>query len=675
MRVLSTCRCCSAGCGISAEVDSGRLLAVQGDRSHPLSHGYLCPKGRALPWVNDNPHRLDFPVVRGERASWAEALDDLALRLSSVRDRFGGGSVGTFRGHGGHADKIGIAALTRVVQGLGSTQVYSVSSIDIAPTLRVAQIVTGTAAALPRWMPEDPASTLAVWFGGNPAVSHGYVTQMPDPVRRIRAFRERGGVLWVADPRATRTASLADHHLQLRPGTDHIVLAWLVVQALRAGKCSPSFVDCTTSRERAVLEAGLAGVTLESAVEATGLSGADLLELRDQILRAERISLISSTGVTFQRAAVLTEWLRWVLLLLTDSLDQPGGMAFSRDWFDPLDLRDHALPPHQESLPPPASRPELQRLNGEIPVAAMGDEIRAGNLRALFVNGGNPAVSFPDPADVAAFLGELEVLVALDVASSATTAIATHVLPVAGQMERTDVLAWTDDYVRVAPAVVEPAAERRPLWWIAAQLGARLGVDIVQGRDPDQLSDLDMVTSYLGRGRTELGDPLGAGPYGLHVPPVYGHMRARVLAGGRWNILPPVLLDRLAVLRRADPAAREFVLASGRQPRRSNSESMVAPSRNPDRAVASVNPADAVELGVGDGHHVRATGDVGSLVVEVQVDGAVPPGVLWMAHGWERSNVARLCSPDADLDPLTGQPVMTGLRVSLERVDPSGTGA
>lgn len=674
MRVLSTCRCCSAGCGISAEVEEGRLVSVQGDRDHPLSHGYLCPKGRALPWVNDNPHRLAFPLVRGERASWTEALDDLAGRLTSVRDRFGGGSVGTFRGHGGHADKIGIAALNRVVREMGSSQFYSVSSIDIAPTLRVAQIITGSAAALPRWIPEDPASTLAVWFGGNPAVSHGYVTQMPDPVRRIRAFRERGGVLWVADPRATRTASIADHHLQLRPGTDHVVLAWLVAQTLQAGRCSQSFVDCTTSRERAALEAGLVGVTLESTVETTGLAGSDLVTLSEQIRDAERISLISSTGVTFQREAVLTEWLRWVLLLLTDSLDRPGGMAFSRDWFDPLDLRDHALPPHEETLPPPASRPELQRLNGEIPVAAMGDEIRAGNLRALFVNGGNPAVSFPDPESVTAYLGELEVLVAVDVASSATTAIATHVLPVAGQMERTDVLAWTDDYVRVAPSVVEPAAERRPLWWIAAQLGARLGIDIVEGRDPDRLTDMDMVVSYLGKGRAELGDPLTAGPYGLHVPPVYGHMRARVLPGGRWNILPPVLLDRLTALRDRDPTTREFVLASGRQLRRSNSESMVAPSKNRDRAVASVNPADADTLGIDDGQHLRVTGDVGSVVVEAQIDDIVPAGVLWVAHGWERSNVARLCSADTDVDPLTGQPVMTGLRVSLDRAERSGTG-
>ena len=48
------------------------------------------------------------------------------------------------------------------------------------------------------------------------------------------------------------------------------------------------------------------------------------------------------------------------------------------------------------SGPSPASRPELIHAYGELPCVGLGDEVRAGNVRALLVVGGNPALVFPD---------------------------------------------------------------------------------------------------------------------------------------------------------------------------------------------------------------------------------------------------------------------------------------
>jgi anaerobic selenocysteine-containing dehydrogenase len=645
----------------------GELVDVRGDREHPLSHGYLCPKGRSLAWAQNRPERLDRPAVCGRPVSWDEALDDLGADLTRLVAEHGGGCVGTFRGHGGHADKIGIGLLADLLTALGSDQRYSVSSIDIAPMLRVAQLVAVPPAALPRWLPEDPDSRLVLWLGGNPVVSHGYVTQLPDPVRRIRAFRERGGRLWVVDPRSTRTAGFADQHLPIRPDTDHHLLAWLVRQLLDAGVASAEFLDCTTAAERSRLDAALAGTTTAGTAAVTGLRPDQLTELLAAVGDSGRIAVVTSTGITFQPHGVQTEWLRWVLLLLTDSLDRPGGMWFDRGWFAPFDLRDEPLPTPGETLPPPASRPELARLAGEVPVAAMGDEIRAGTLRALFVNGGNPLSSFPDPAETERYLGELKVLVALDVARSATTAVATHVLPVADQMERTDLLFWTDGYVRVAPAVVPPVGERRPLWWIIAQLGRRLGVDLTEGTDPDQLDDLEMVRRLLTRGRTDLGDPLHAGPHGVRIPDVAGFMRERVLPGGRWDVLPTVLLDSWDG--RAAPPTSPFTLVSGRQPSRSCSTDLVPPERRRDRPAVALHRDDGDRLGVADGDRVRIVGEEGEITAEVALGVEVLPGVVSIAHGWLAHNVSRLCSTTRRIDPLAGQPIMTALPVALYPLD------
>ena len=43
--VRTTCGYCSVGCGMLVGVRDGEAVAVQGDPSHPVNQGRLCPKG------------------------------------------------------------------------------------------------------------------------------------------------------------------------------------------------------------------------------------------------------------------------------------------------------------------------------------------------------------------------------------------------------------------------------------------------------------------------------------------------------------------------------------------------------------------------------------------------------------------------------------------------------
>jgi anaerobic selenocysteine-containing dehydrogenase len=47
--VRSFCRVCTSVCGILVDVEGDEIVRVRGDHDHPLSHGYTCAKGRALP--------------------------------------------------------------------------------------------------------------------------------------------------------------------------------------------------------------------------------------------------------------------------------------------------------------------------------------------------------------------------------------------------------------------------------------------------------------------------------------------------------------------------------------------------------------------------------------------------------------------------------------------------
>jgi anaerobic selenocysteine-containing dehydrogenase len=54
------CRICMVQCGLIAEVAGDQILEVRGDKEHPLTQGYTCPKGRATGQV----HHLEDALTR-----------------------------------------------------------------------------------------------------------------------------------------------------------------------------------------------------------------------------------------------------------------------------------------------------------------------------------------------------------------------------------------------------------------------------------------------------------------------------------------------------------------------------------------------------------------------------------------------------------------------------------
>src|SRR5262249_23484445 len=183
------------------------------------------------------------------------------------------------------------------------------------------------------------------------------------------------------------------------------------------------------------LGGGVGGFTMGRAAATADVEPALLARLVADVRDARgRIAMLCGTGVTMARDGVLAEWLRWVLLIASGSLDRPSGMHFHRGLVRPLRRRTHRAAP----LAPPARRPELPRVVGQLPAVALADEIEAGHIRALIVTGGNPLTAFPQPARLRAALATLEVLAVVDVTETPLTALATHVLPATGQLERAD---------------------------------------------------------------------------------------------------------------------------------------------------------------------------------------------------------------------------------------------
>jgi molybdopterin-containing oxidoreductase family iron-sulfur binding subunit len=69
----TTCRECSAGCGVIAETRDGRAIKLEGNPAHPLNRGGLCARGQAALQGLYNPDRLRGPMIK-QNGTWKAAL-------------------------------------------------------------------------------------------------------------------------------------------------------------------------------------------------------------------------------------------------------------------------------------------------------------------------------------------------------------------------------------------------------------------------------------------------------------------------------------------------------------------------------------------------------------------------------------------------------------------------
>ncbi|WP_250212915.1 molybdopterin-containing oxidoreductase family protein [Acrocarpospora catenulata] len=670
MTVRSYCRFCVAHCGLLVDVDDGQVVRATGDAEHPLSAGYTCAKGRALPGFHHDPDRLDTPMVGRagpdrRPTTWDTALADLAARLATISRESGPDAIAVFNGSGGGMDAAGALAARRLARALGTTSVYSPLTIDAPAKPLVGALVAGQPGLFAAGV--APGATLTVLVGSNPVISHGHSSGAPNPRTRLRELTARGEV-WVVDPRRTETAEMATRHLAPRPGTDHVWLAALVNEMLAVADHRALARETTGLAELADC---LAPYDLALAGRVCGIPPDDLVAMRDALRRHGRFAGLTGTGVTMSRSGTLTQWLMLVLQIVTGSADAPGGTWFNPGFIRSLDRHPWRTGDHRPR-PGPPSRPELPRQFGEQPTVALLDEIETGNVRALLILGANLASCLPDTGRALRALRAAEVVAVADVVHNGMTRLATHLLPCAGQLERPDLTYLTDQYApeisaQYTDAVVPPAADRRELWRILADLGERLGRSILPGGVPVAQATADtLFADALRTARCDL-ETLRAARVVVDPEPATGWVRAGVRERGGWNLAPAELRAAMYL----PVPAGELVLLPRRQLRHFNSQLTTGPAGDGSDAVY-LNPLDAADLGIGDAGPVTVTSEFGALDALARLDRRLPRGAVSVPHGFERTNVNRLTSTRTGIDPLTGMPTLSGLPVQVTPRTPGG---
>ena len=677
--VRSYCRTCLAACGVLIDFEGDRITRVKGDPDHPLSRGYTCPKGRAMGVLQEHPDRLDEPMLgRGserQRVSWAEAIEDLGGRFARIRDEHGPSAIGLYLGTGGGYDSLGLFVLRSMQRALPIPSTYSAMTIDTPCLPLVSSLMSGSMIPNPVLDLEDVRLTLLL--GTNPMASHGHTTAWPNPTAMLRRLAEEGRELWVADVRKTKTAQFATRYLAIRPSSDHALLAYLIRELLGPGGGANREHLAAHTLDVDLLEEAVASFTLDRVVLETGLPASDLEGLVDSIRRYRRLAVVTGTGCSMQRNANGVEWLSWCLQILTDSFEKPGGQ-----WFHPgMSNRFELLPDFDEPVfrdtPLAASRPELPGHVGEVQCSAMIDEIESGNLRGLIVLGGDPLTSFPNSDRIAQALEKLEVLAVADLIPNPMTELATHVLPATAPLERHDIPGYMESaqvtgVSQIAVPICVPAPHRRPLWWMLAKVSEALGAKLLpNGVAADEADEEALLRSLLEGGRLGFEEILAAPAVVLDE--VRSELRGWVekkLPDGRWRLAPRPLLEQFAAIAASPSPDESLRMVSGRQYRKMNSAfaELSAPGERLAQARIHLHAADAARAGIGEGESIRVRSLHGSLEGLATISATVGRGAVWIPHGWPGLRVGELTSERAEIDPLSGMVVQTGLAVDLERL-------
>jgi anaerobic selenocysteine-containing dehydrogenase len=646
-------------------VNDNRVTSVRGDPEHPISHGYLCAKGRALGELHHDSLRVDGSYVRIkdvlEKVAHKDALNDAAAKLQQVIDTHGSESIGMFMGSGGFIDPAGSIVFRRFRQQLQTNQSYSTATVDAISKVLVGSLMAGTMALVPHL---DEQSTLVLIIGSNPLVSHGQSTGFADPVNWIRRARTRGEV-YVIDPRRTETAEQATEHIGLCPGTDYALLAHLVRDVIeRRGLSAGSLAQPTDGFDELSLMVSSYNENVTSTI--TGIGVDQLRRLCRSIDRSQRLAAVTGTGTSMSVNGNLVEWLAWSLMILTDSFDREGGMWFNPGYFTRLDERSTL--PATQSFPSPPSLLSVRNIAGEWPSSLIPEEIDAGRLRALIIFGSSITTALPDPETLRSAVAKLDVVIVLDILHNANDSVASHLFGCQGQLERPDVVALDlyspARYSQYTEAVVEAAPDRHEAWRVLADLALRLGLDAVgRGVDPCSITADDLLDrATRGGGRlAALREHSGAAS--VESDAVYGWAVSR-LPDGCWHLAPQVLVDQLRselpVVESTAPvdAIDGLLLVPRRQLRRENARAF----REGEFAELEIHPVDAASRGIAHGAKIMISSGVGSVRAIAKVTAKIARGAVSLPHGYVDTNVNQLISAHI-VDPTSGMPALSGTRV------------
>lgn len=715
------CRACHVQCSLIVEFDEGRPVKVYGDKDNPEYAGYSCIKGRELAAYHSLPSRLLHSQKRGADGRHAPitsrtAIAEIAARVKALTDVYGPRSVAIYIGTHGYNNFATQGFGMAFLDAIGSKMLFTSVTID-QPGKGVAACLHGT------WLAGQPAVAdldCLLLLGTNPVISMNGGLGM-NPAKNLHEAKQRGMKLIVIDPRRTECAAEADIFLQPKPGEDPAILAAMVRVILDEGRADHAFL-AEHAAGLAALKAALAPYTPEAAAARAGVAADDIVAAARLFAGQGKSATSAGTGPNMSGHGNLVEYMLKVLTSVSGKWLRPG------DTIRNPGVLINRLPPLAASPGPvPAwGFGEKLRVRGftdtaaGLPTAALADEILTpgeGQVKALFVLGGNPMLAWPDQLKTHEAMRALDLLVCLDPHMSATARLAHYVVAPKLPFEIASTTALNEfignfgvgwgyqrPYAQYTDKLSDPPpgsdviedwelfhgmAEALGLTLrvksfshIDPREGKRRGTDFAPGTKPSS----DAVWEAILKDSPVPFAEVKAHGKGGHV---FARQRAVVQDKpegwtGRMNIGDAVMMGELrAIAAETGPkhAAFAYRMISRRMNDVLNSawhEHTVLQRRHATNP-AFIHPDDCAREGLRAGDVIELVSARAHIEGVVEPDATVRPGCIAMTHAWGGNpgedglpgfaggNTGRLSSVEEDFDPYTGIPLMSAIPVNIRK--------
>ncbi len=608
-------------------------------------------------------------------ATWEEALDLVARRLTEIYAANGPGAIAGF-GSAKCSNEEAYLFQKLIRTGFHTNNVDHCTRLCHASSVFALFEGIGSGAVSTTYGDVLNAD-VAIVAGSNPTANHPVASSF------FKQARRRGTTIIYVDPRADKMADHADIFCQIKPGTDVAFYNGVMHEVIRLGLTDQEFIASRTSNYEALAET-VKNYPPERAAQITGVDAAVIR----QVARAwgEAGAGVIFWGMGISQHTTGTDNARCLIAMcgITGNIGRPGsGLHPLRGQNNVQGASDMGLIPmfypDYKKADDPEVRARFERIWGAgnldpdkgLTVTEIIGSVLKGGVRGMYMMGENPFLSDPNINKVRKALSALEFLVVQDIFLTETAEFADVILPATSYLEKDGTYTNTDRRVQLGRKVLDPPGQARLDWEVVQDIANRIGLgwDYASPREV-----FEEIVAVMPNYANLSYDNLGATGK-LYPNPDPEHSDGTVVMFGEKFKTD----DGLAHLVPAEwMPARELpsdeypmILSTGRLLQHWHTGSMTRRSYALDaispRAEVYLHPDDAAELGLADGQPAKVTSRRGTIVLATRFSYRESRGSCFIPFHF-REAAANLLTID-EIDPFGKIPEFKFCAV---RIEPAG---
>ena len=672
--VDSVCPYCGVGCQLTYQIKDDKIVSVIG-KDGPANANRLCVKGRfGFDYVH-NKQRLLKPLIRKDgvpkvphefvdpsnysthfrEATWEEALDRAANGLVKIRDRDGPNALAGFgSAKGSNEEAYLFQKLVRT--GFGTNNVDHCTRLCHASSVSALLEGVGSAAVTATFN-EVKNSDLIILIGANPTENH------PVAATFFKQAAKNGAKLVIMDPRGTAMKRHAWKMMQFKNGTDVAMLNAMLNVIVEEELYDKQYIQTYVEGFEAWKE-NVKDFTPEEMAPICGIDAQTLRDVARAYARAESAIIFWGMGVSQHTHGTDNARCLIALALITGQIGRPGtGLHPLRGQNNVQGASDAGLIPmffpDYKSVEAPEIRSlyedkwgvKLSPKRGKTVVEIM-DAVHANEIKGMYIEGENPAMSDPDLNHAREALAHLEHLVVQDLFLTETAVYADVILPASGWPEKDGTVTNTNRQVQMGRVAIPMPGEVRQDLWIIQDIANRMGCGWNYKHVSEVFTEMASMMPALANISWDRVEREDAVTYPTDGPDKPGRDVVFDKGFPRPGGFAKLVAAKLTPPDEVPDAEYPFVLSTGRQLEHWHTGSMTRRAEVLDAieptAIAQLSRGTIAKLGIEPGDPVRVTTRRGSIELYSRQDDAVPDGVVFIPFAYVEAAANLLTNPKLD---------------------------